>query len=359
MLNIIIPGVILVSAALGGLWCALRFFKFIKSDPSTYLLLFRGGQVIKEGAGQSFFYNPRVSSLVSVPLGAQDVDFIFNELTEDFQQVTVQGRYTVRVAEPRSLASMLNFAVDLKGEYLSEDPEAFEQKALNPVQVLVRRELAAMPLREAMGAAERIASEVKNELASSQLLTALGMEVIEVSILAVMPNKETTRALEAQAREVLLRQADEAIYQRRNASIEQERLIKENELDTEAAVETKKRKIMERRMEAQMLEQQRTQELSEARIAGQIVLENENTVLASLMAENEKKAADAKAHALEGMIKPLRELDVRTVQALTGGIAPAQIIAESFRELAANAEKIGQLNISPDLLNALMERSNV
>ena len=335
------------------------FFKFTKSDPSTYLLLFRGGQVIKEGAGQSFFYNPHTASLVSVPLGARDVDFIFNELTEDFQQVTVQGRYTVRVAEPRSLASMLNFAVGLKGEYLSEDPEAFEQKALNPVQVLVRRELASMPLCEAMGAAEGIASEVKSELASSQLLVALGMEVIDVSILAVMPNKETTRALEAQAREVLLRQADEAIYQRRNASIEQERLIKESELDTEAAVETKKLEIMERRMEAQMMEQQTMQELSKARITGQIVLENENTVLVSLMAENEKKAADAKAYALEGMIKPLRDLDGRTVQALTGGIAPAQIIAKTLREMAANVEKIGQLNISPDLLNALMEQTNV
>ena len=117
--------------------------------------------------------------------------------------------------------------------------------------------------------------------------------------------------------------------------------------------------IMERRMEAQMMEQQKMQELSKARITGQIVLENENTVLVSLMAENEKKAADAKAYALEGMIKPLRDLDVRTVQALTGGIAPAQIIAESFREMAANVEKIGQLNISPDLLNALMEQTNV
>ena len=41
------------------------------------------------------------------------------------------------------------------------------------------------------------------------------------------------------------RRSDEAIYARRNAAVEQERRIKESELNTEIAVEEKKRQIRE------------------------------------------------------------------------------------------------------------------
>jgi hypothetical protein len=33
-----------------------------------------------------------------------------------------------------------------------------------------------------------------------------------------------------------------------------------------------------------------------------------------------------------------------------------QLVALAFKELAENADKIGQLNVSPDLLNALLSQ---
>jgi hypothetical protein len=38
-----------------------------------------------------------------------------------------------------------------------------------------------------------------------------------------------------------------------------------------------------------------------------------------------------------------------------GGSDPRMMIGMAFRELAENAEKIGELNISPDLLRSLMD----
>ena len=38
-----------------------------------------------------------------------------------------------------------------------------------------------------------------------------------------------------------------------------------------------------------------------------------------------------------------------------GNIDPKQSIAMAFRDLADHAEKIGELNISPDLLNTLID----
>jgi hypothetical protein len=39
-----------------------------------------------------------------------------------------------------------------------------------------------------------------------------------------------------------------------------------------------------------------------------------------------------------------------------GGFDAGQIIALAFHELAGNAQKIGELNISPDLLQGLMSK---
>ena len=59
------------------------------------------------------------------------------------------------------------------------------------------------------------------------------------------------------------------------------------------------------------------------------------------------------------MLKPLREMDWHTLMALTAGKAdPKLSIAMAFRDLADNAKRIGQLNITPDLLESLLSRTD-
>jgi len=66
------------------------------------------------------------------------------------------------------------------------------------------------------------------------------------------------KALEAEAREALNRGADEAVYVRRNAAIEQERKIKENELQPNCSCKLKQRELRERGLEGEIaLERQR------------------------------------------------------------------------------------------------------
>ena len=125
----------------------------------------------------------------------------------------------------------------------------------------------------------------------SPALAALGVELLSFSILAIKPAPETSKALEAEARERLLREADDAIYSRRNNAVEQERTIRENELNTEVAVQTKQR------------------EIEETRLAGQIALEEERRQLVGAEAENSKTRADAQAYAVEATLKPLAALD--------------------------------------------------
>jgi hypothetical protein len=51
----------------------------------------------------------------------------------------------------------------------------------------------------------------------------------------------------------------------------------------------------------------------------------------------------------------LADVDPRTLQALANmGMRPEQLVAAAFHGLAERADKIGQLNISPDLLRELL-----
>ncbi len=112
------------------------------------------------------------------------------------------------------------------------------------------------------------------------------MEVLGLSILAIKPTPETARALEAETREKLFREADEAIYARRNSAVEQERAIKENELNTEIAVENKKRQIRETQMDAERAVQEKKHLVEKEALAADIGMEDERKKLVALAAEN-------------------------------------------------------------------------
>jgi 20S proteasome alpha/beta subunit len=90
-------------------------------------------------------------------------------------------------------------------------------------------------------------------------------------------------------------------------------------------------------------------------MAAEIALEEQRVALMDQRIQNDRKEADSKAYALEANLKPVRDIDWRTLMAISpvGGDARTTI-AMAFHEMAANAQKIGELNISPDLLRSLI-----
>jgi hypothetical protein len=330
--------------------------KFIKVQPITYLLQYRGGKIVREGLGLSFFYYAPTTSLVSVPVASTDIPFIFQETTGDFQTVTIQGQVTYRVGEPKRLALLLNYTLTPNGHaYASEDPEKLPERVIHVINVLARAELQKLPLREAVRASDALVRAVKERLVASEEITALGLEVLGLSILAIKPTPETARALEAESREKLFRDADEAIYSRRNSAVEQERAIKENELNTEIAVENKKRQIRETQMEAERAVQEKKHVVEKEALEASIGIEDRRKNLVALAADNARAEADARAYGVSTTMKALGSADAGILQALAStSMKPEQLIAFAFKELAGKAEKIGQLNISPDLLRELM-----
>ena len=309
---------------------------FIKVPPTTYVLQYQGGKIKREGAGLSFLYWGPTSTIVGVPIASTDFPFAFQEATADFQTVTIQGQLTYRVADPKRLSSLLDFSVDRHLAFLSDDPKKLPERLVHTLETLTRSITQRLALKDIMVSSDAISSEALSKLNQSEAVSGLGIEILSLAVLAIKPTPETSRALEAEAREALQRRADEAIYARRNAAVEQERTIKESELQTEIAVEEKKRQIRETQM------------------AGEIAVEEQRSKLIDHRIANERKDADSKAYALTETLKPLRDLDWKTLMMLGGKNGdPREMIALAFQQMAENAQKIGELNISPDLLTAL------
>lgn len=330
--------------------------RFIKSQPTVHLMQFRAGKIVRQGAGQSFYYFAPTSTLVAVPIASQDCPFILELVTADFQSVTVQGQVTYRIGDPARIAALMDFSLGKDGQrYVSEDPRRLGDRVAMQVEVIVQQAVQSLDLKQALCSSAAIARKARQELAAQAEIAALGLEILGVSIIAVKPTPDIARALEAESRESNLKAADEAIYLRRMSAVENDRSIRQNELDTDIAVEQKKRQIQETQMEAKATLLRRENALRDEQMAADTELESKRQELVAVQVQNRRALAEAEAHRVGAVMAALEKADHRVVQALAAaGMQPGQLIAQAFGGIAERAEHIGQLNMSPDLLQSLL-----
>lgn len=282
---------------------------YFKAEPTEYILAYANGRVFRQGAGRVFWYWPPRTSIVLVPLSTVDALFVFNEVTRNFQAVTVQGQITYRITAPEVLARLLNFTIDPRTrQYRTEDPDKLAARIVNIVQMHTRDELHQLTLEDALRGAEPLARTVLDRIREEQTLAALGIEAVGLFITAIKATPEMAKALEAESREALQQRADAAIYARRAEAVEQERRIKQNELSTAVDLERRRQELVN--------------------------LEGENT----------RQAAAFAAEATGIGLEPYAALDSRLLLAL------------AFRDFAANAQKIGNLTITSEILEQLLNK---
>lgn len=332
-------------------------FRYVKFEPNAEVFVIKNGRTVKRGAGLSFWYYAPSTSFIKVPLESAAAPFIFEELSADFQAVSVQGELMYRIAEPEKIKDQIDFSLSRRMEYRSEGPSTLDQRIVNVAKTIVKREIGRLQLRDALKAADTLKEAVLRDLAADGFLKGLGIEATNLAVLAVLPSKETERALEAETRERILKEADDAIYERRNASVEQERRIKENELNTEIAVEAKQRQIREAQVEAERAVAEKRRLLEAETMAFRIEQEAERGRLATTAAQNARIEADARAYAMEALIRAVAGADRELIAVLAqSGMQSDQLIAQAFEALARNAGKIGELNMSSELLGTLLKR---
>jgi len=328
--------------------------KHVKFDSMTYVLQYKNGKVKKEGRGLSFFYFEPNSSIVAIPMGSNDLPFIFNESTNDYQTVSIQGQISYKIEDPKKLADVLDFTVDGSGNYKKNDIEKLNQRIINEAQTSTSSFIHSIKLKDSIRSAKEIESKILEGLKSSSAISIIGIEILGANILSIRATPEMAKALETGTREKLQQEADEAIYERRNFAVEQERKIKESELNTEIAVEEKQKQIAEKKMESDVQKAENDRKLREMNLEADIAVENQRKQLIEQKTENDRKEAETQGYVLETTLKPYKDIDWKLLTALNNNTDPKFNISLAFRELAENADKIGNLNISPDLLDSLL-----
>ena len=296
--------------------------RYCKFPPTYHVIHYKNGSIRKDGLGLSFFYYAPNSDLAKVPITSQSVPFVFQELTSDFQEVTVQGNFNYRVTDAQEISKSLDFTVDANGSYRSDDPQTLNERLTQLIQARARTFTQKSALTEVLNANDALITHIKTGLEHDEFFARLSVVIEDVTVESISASPDMTKALQANTREKLLLQADQAMHQRRQTSVEMERKIQELELETEISIE-----------------QQRT-ELIDQKV------------------ENDKKEADAQAYGLNASLEPLKEVDWRLLMAARGNLESDSLIAMAFRDLADKAEKIGNLNISPELLDTLVRKQN-
>jgi len=332
--------------------------KYFKADSSTFVILTKGGEARRAGKGLGFFYRPAFTSVSAIPTNVQESPFIFSLQTSDFQTVKVQGQVTWRVGDPEKTAEMLNFTLKQgTNAYVSEDPLKLSDRVVRTVQSAVQGQVAAATLRQALALNRQQVGAVR-QLVTEKALLALGIEVMNVVIAAITPTPETARALEAEAREAILQEADDAIYVRRKSAVEQERIIKEAELQTQLSVQQKEQEIEESRIRNERAILRGQTETERDRLQAQIEAENQRKQFVELNVANGRQMADAEAYAIASKLKAYTELPVDNLKAMAlAHMQPEQLMAMAFETLAQNAGRIGELNITPDLFSRLLRKA--
>jgi regulator of protease activity HflC (stomatin/prohibitin superfamily) len=291
---------------------------YYKGQPTEFVLHYRGGQVVASGPGLAFFYLRYRSQVVAVPTQSLDASFVFNEVSRDYQDVTLQGQLTYRIRDPQQAARLLNYRINpTTGAYVSDDPDKLAGRVSNLIQIETRAEVIARSLPDILREATTLAAAVAERVRAGIQLGELGVELLALNFLSVRPTPEVGKALEAEFREALLRKADIAVYARRAAAIDEERTIKEKELASEVALEDQRKQL--------------------------IILKGANAIQE---AEQRAKATEIDAQALA------RAAEFQL--AVYRGVEPRVLVAHALRELGERASQIGNLTITTELLASLL-----
>ncbi len=220
-------------------------FRYFKGSPDSYVVKFHDGKVTRHGRGISFYYMPSVSTVMALPSIACDTPFIFTEPTVNFQDVSLQGTVVYRITKPLAVAEQFDFGVDRRGKYTGEGADKLALRVINTVQRHARGHVSRRALEDVLRDVGQVTEAVAANVAHDEELARTGITVESLHFTTARAMPEVQKALQTEYREKIQREADEAIYARRGAAVENERKIKERELATEIELSNRRKQLVE------------------------------------------------------------------------------------------------------------------
>jgi regulator of protease activity HflC (stomatin/prohibitin superfamily) len=302
----------------------------LRADASHHVIRYKNGQLRQSGRGLVFWFRPDVASIAELPMDDREMTLFVKGRSADFQDVNVQGALGWRVAEPEKLAERIDFTIDLQnGLHVRQPVERIEARLTGLVNQAALDYLAAAPVRELLDVGiEPLRQRLEKTLAAEPALADLGLAIVSVRLNNLVPSSELERALQTPTFEALQQKADEAMFERRALAVDKERAIAENELANK--VELAKR---EKQLIAEEAENARDR--------------------ATGLAEAEKVEADAEANRIRTVESAKAEAEQAHI-AVYRNLPAGVLMGLAARELAGKLDTIEHLNVTPDILAAVM-----
>jgi regulator of protease activity HflC (stomatin/prohibitin superfamily) len=292
-------------------------FRYLKSRPTDFVLLFRGGRVRRQGLGLGGFVYMPFATGAAVPTDARDEIFAVEAMTADYQTITIQGLISFRIRDPGVAAARQDFSINLlTGAHMAEPMKQIVERLRAIAQTACRDALVRSTLDAALNKSDELAQVIMRGIAEDKRLSGDGIGVDRVLVLSLKPTPEIRKALEAKLREQLLRQADAAMFDRRREATADEHDLK-------------------------LRDEKNKRELSENALANEQALEAERRKLAEAKAQTQKAQADADAEALRIRLKPWTEISAQHIGAM------------AFKDWANRETTLTSLSLGGDALERL------
>lgn len=281
---------------------------YFKSTPTQYCRISVGGKVKKEGKGASGFVMPFRTNIELLDTGIIEESFSFVEVTNDKQQVTIQGSFSYQVNEPEVVLEQHNLAVDpVSKAYIADEQPEIGEQLIHVIKGQAREIVQGEELENVLVMGEKLSNDVSTAVTGSKASKDLGLVVKSLYVTSITAEPAIAKALGAQYREQLLTTAQQAEYTRRAKAVKNEKEIEENEMKNK------------------------------------IDLEKQREELIGLQAKNAKAEGTYRAEVLGMELDTYKGMDAETLK------------AHALLKIGEQANRIENLNIAPDLFTSIKQ----
>ena len=319
------------------------FVRHLRAEPTSHVLAYRRGVLHRSGPGLALWFRSINTAVAEVPVDDRELPFLFHARSRDFQELTVQGVITFRVADPELLARRIDFSLDLEtGRWAQAPLDQVGGLLTQLAQQFVIDELVKLELRAILAdGVAPIRDRIAAGLVSQVALEELGLHVVAVRVADLSPTSDLEKALQQPAREAIQQKADEATFGRRALAVENERAIADNELKNRIELARREEELVTREGAN---ERRRAEEQAAA-----------DLIAASAADERGRLAADREAETLD-TVEGAR-LRAEAERARIQAAMPAEILlALALREVAGQLGNIDHLTLTPDMLTPVLAR---
>ena len=326
----------------------MKNYRYVTVNPSDYAIVFKNGNIIKEGRGFRFYCTPRIQSVI-IPGNVKNITFVADQISKENQGVEVSGFAIWKVGDPKKIYQNFDFK---QSEDTMEQVSAFLKDV---VESAIRHMVANMTIEEVLRKRGTIILQLKKELEYISEQWGIVVDTIEIKNVKIQ-SKTLFENMQAQFRNAVRLEAEsntieteKQIEEQRIHIGDQTKIIKQQSemADRERRKQLQLQEINDKaEVERHQREQDHARKKEEMAQKLELFKEEEECKRKQMIEKNQTIAEEEKMQALQA------ELDMKKKQ-LEVELDKLDIALEKLQVEADNMKKDHRIILAENLPAAL------